>query len=175
MDSPFLGSVIPSAINFIPVGYMSCEGQSIAVNSNPALYALIGTIYGGDGVSTFKLPDLRGRYIIGQGQGPGLANYIIGQAAGGTSITLSTSQMPAHNHSVAIHANTAAQESTNPSNTILGGGTAAIYTDQGTDTPLNAQVAVCGVAGSGVPFSIANPYVAMYYFIATEGIFPTRN
>src|SRR5258708_2362560 len=98
--SPYIGQLMLCPYNFAPLGWAFCDGALVAINQNNALFALIGTTYGGDGVNTFALPDLRGRVPIHQGQGGGLANYVIGQTSGSESEILNTSQMPSHSHSV---------------------------------------------------------------------------
>src|ERR1044072_1975604 len=95
---PYLGNVTVFAGNFAPRAWMFCQGQLLAIAENDALFALIGTTYGGDGQVTFGLPDFRSRVAIHQGQGPGLSNYILGQASGTESVTLTTAQCPGHNH-----------------------------------------------------------------------------
>src|ERR1700761_303705 len=96
----FLGEVILVAFNFTPNGYQNCSGQLLSITQNTALFALVGTIYGGDGTTTFALPDLRGRVPINQGQGPGLPSYTVGQVGGANLVTITANQMPQHNHSL---------------------------------------------------------------------------
>ncbi len=172
---PFMGAVVPMAFNFAPRGWYSCEGQVISIAQNNALFALLGTTYGGNGTSTFGLPDLRGRAIVGQGQGPGLSNYVMGQAAGKETATMTTATMPGHSHMVTIGANQLTSDSNDPQNNFLGGGTDPNYTGTTPDVQLNSGSMAAGIQGGGQPFSILNPFVAMYYNIAYEGIFPSRN
>src|SRR5688500_1418895 len=98
MDSPFLGQIQPFGFGFAPRGWQLCQGQVLAISTNTALFSLLGTMYGGNGQTTFALPDLRGRSLVGMGQGPGLSNIVQGEVAGNETITLLTTQMPAHNH-----------------------------------------------------------------------------
>src|SRR6478672_10112699 len=98
MSEPFLAEIIMFAGNFAPRGWAFCQGQILSIAQNTALFSLLGTTYGGNGQTTFALPDLRGRVPVGTGQGPGLSNYDLGQVSGSESVTLTVSQMPAHNH-----------------------------------------------------------------------------
>src|SRR4030088_3059956 len=98
--NPFLGSIFPIAFNFPPKGYAFCNGQLLPINQNQALFSLLGTTYGGNGQTTFALPDLRGRAGISSGQGPGLQNYSLGQVAGVETVTLNISEMPFHGHTM---------------------------------------------------------------------------
>ncbi|MDQ6777385.1 MAG: tail fiber protein, partial [Actinomycetota bacterium] len=100
MSEPFLGEVRTFGFNFAPRGWAFCNGQLLPISQNTALFSLLGTQYGGDGIQTFALPDLRGRVGIHQGSGPGLSPYAIGQTGGTETVTLTSNEMPAHNHSV---------------------------------------------------------------------------
>ena len=100
MSEPFIGDTVAVGFNFAPVNWHLCDGSLLPISQYQALYALIGTTYGGNGTTTFGLPDLRGRIPVGMGQGPGLSNYTIGQMAGSTTVTLNSTQMPAHNHMI---------------------------------------------------------------------------
>jgi len=151
-----------------------------------ALYALVGTTYGGDGVTTFKLPDLQGRVPIGQGQGPGLPYYTLGEAAGNVSATMLAGNMPMHMHTLVsaraqIKVNGGLGDSNTSVNAFFGNNnTIGVYSESVPgNSYMNAAVtAVSGstdAAGSGIPFSIVNPYLVLNYSIATEGLFPSRN
>jgi microcystin-dependent protein len=182
--------------NFAIRGWSLCWGQLMSIAQNSALFSLIGTFYGGDGVSTFGLPDLRGRAPIGWGQGPTLSSYEIGQASGTESTTILLPNMPAHNHTATFSltatpsASTVAGSSTTPGATLvpamlptIGSGPSGNpikgYAAQDNTTTL-APGAVggtisIGISGGNQPFSIMNPYLAITYLIALEGIFPSRN
>ena len=172
----FLGSILPMAFPFAPRGWASCEGQTMQIAQNAALFSLLGTKYGGDGRTTFKLPDLRGRMIIGQGQGAGLPIYQVGQSDGAVTTTIALNQMPAHTHPIIAKANSFSSTSADPANAFFGGGNASIY-DSAWDnsSTMNANSMTASMAGGSQPFSIQNPFVAMYYNIATQGLFPSRN
>jgi len=177
---PYLGNITVFAGNFAPRSWMFCQGQLLAIAQYDALFALIGTTYGGDGQVTFALPDFRSRVANHQGQGPGLSNYNLGQMSGTENVTLTTSQTPAHNHAfISITGNILANSSTgtlsSPSNAVPAG--AQLYSNQpdsGTMGPFNSM-GVTAIAGGSQPVSIIQPVLAMNFVIAVEGIFPSRN
>src|SRR3712207_3315813 len=100
MSEPFIGEIRMVGFNFAPRGWATCDGQLLSIAQNTALFSLLGTTYGGNGQTTFALPDLRGRAALHQGQGPGLTNRVIGEASGTETVTLTTNQMPSHSHGV---------------------------------------------------------------------------
>jgi len=180
--NPDLAMIYLFAGNFAPVGYAFCNGQTLAISTNTALFSLIGTLYGGDGVTTFHLPDLRGRMPVHQGQGPGTSLYNLGQSGGSESTTLNISQLPAHSH--AINVTSGAGTTALPDGTTYlaagpstGSGPNASmlksYTKNAANVSLNANT--IGSAGGGQPFSIIQPYLAVSYLIALQGVFPSRN
>jgi microcystin-dependent protein len=174
MATPFLAQITLFAGNFAPRGWAFCQGQILAVSQNTALFAILGTTYGGNGQTTFALPDLRGRVPVGPGQGPGLSNYDLGQVAGTESVTLNSNQLPAHTHT--LNANSAAGSLRDPGGNVLAKeatGQTAVYTNAAPNTALNA--ASVGSVGGGQPVSIVQPYLAINFIIALEGIFPSRN
>ena len=181
---PFVGEIKILAFNFAPIGHMTCSGQILSIAQNNALFALLGTTYGGNGQTTFALPDLRGRRPNGQGQGPGLQNYVMGQISGTESVTILTSNMPAHVHTlnntvVKLKASTANADETSPDGNFPSNTQAASYSGNGaTNNVFTGGTVISGttdITGSGFPLSILNPYLTMNYSIATEGIFPSRN
>jgi microcystin-dependent protein len=164
---PFLGQIILFGGNFAPRGWAFCNGQLLAINQNTALFSLLGTTYGGNGQTTFALPDLRGRVPLHFGQGPGLSSYTEGQVGGAESVTLLATQMPAHTHSQPA---TAGDETTNRPNAAVparGG----VYAN----TPDGSNLAATTSAGGGQPHTNLQPYLTLNYCIALEGIFPSRN
>lgn len=167
MAEPFIGQLLCVGFNFAPSGWALCNGQLISISQNTALFSLLGTQFGGNGQTTFGLPDLRGRIPLGQGQGPGLSNYDIGQMGGSESVTLTTAQLPAHNHSVS--ANSGDANNGSPANTFPSGGGA-----YNTATNKAMNPAMTGQAGGSQPHGNLQPYLALNWIIALEGIFPSR-
>jgi len=174
MSEPYLGQVIAVGFNFAPVGWALCQGQVLPISEYSALFQLLGTTYGGDGVSNFGLPDLRGRAALGMGQGPGLGPYVLGQLAGVESVTLTAGQFAGHTH--ALQAAGTATTPTPGSGVVLGTPAAAtpIYATAGTAATL-AGSAVSLAAGGSVPHENRQPSLAINYIIAFEGIFPSQN
>lgn len=173
--TPFIGQIMMFAGNFAPRGWAFCDGQLLPIANYTALFSIIGTTYGGDGKTTFALPDLRGRVAISAGQGPGLSNYVEGARGGHESVTLTQTNMPPHNHSLNVK-NAAGNTSAPAGNALAGHGTSV--PPQGnfsTDAPDNqASNASVGNTGGGIPFSVMQPYLTIRYVIALEGVFPSR-
>lgn len=173
MADPFLGEIRPFAGNFAPLGWALCQGQLLPIAQNDALFALIGTTYGGDGQTTFALPNLAGRIPLHQGAGPGLTPRALGEAGGSETVTLNVQQLPAHTHA-ALGANSGADKvspagafwSTDP-----GGNTGAYSTAAGGQMAAGAV----GVAGGGQAHANVQPFLVLNYIIALEGIFPPRS
>ncbi len=180
---PFIGEIKIFGFNFAPQGYQTCYGQIMSIAQNTALFSLLGTTYGGDGQTTFALPDLRGRVPNGQGSGPGLPNYAMGEVGGTTNTTLTTSNIPAHIHTlnavtVKTKASTANADETSPDGNYLANTSTASYSGDGaTDNVFTGGTVVSGTTdptGSNTPIGILNPYLTMNYSIAINGIFPSR-
>jgi microcystin-dependent protein len=171
MSEPFLGMIIIVPYNFAPRGWAFCSGQILPIAQNTALFSLIGTTFGGNGQTTFALPDLRGRWPNSSGQGPGLSSYDLGQVGGTESGTLTINQMPTHNHLVSASA--ADADSGKPSGRFLGVSSATNFLSA-TDGTLMAPTVITNTGGNQ-PFSILQPYLTLNYCIALEGIFPSRN
>jgi len=182
MDSPLLATIFMFGSNFAPQGYLFCSGQLLAISSNTAVFSLLGTTYGGNGTTNFALPDLRGRVPNGQGQGPGLQNYNLGQASGIENQTLLANQVAPHSHPLSVY-NAAGNTATPGNTTFLAAGPATgsgpnasqlmSYTTAGANTSLNAGT--IGINSGGSPFSILQPYLTVSFIIAMVGTFPTRN
>jgi microcystin-dependent protein len=169
MSEPFLGQIELFPYNFAPRGWAFCQGQLLSIQQNSALFSLLGTTYGGNGSTTFGLPDLRGRVAISAGQGPGLSNYVLGQVSGTENVTLNVNQIPAHTHQVA--ASTAKGSSNSPANAVPAAG--GQYGPSANTTMAAGMVQPSG--GGGQPVSIVQPYLTLQYCIALQGIFPSRN
>jgi len=176
---PFIGEIRIFAGNFAPRDWALCDGRSLPVNQYQALFALLGTIYGGDGKTNFKLPDLRGRVPVGMGAGPGLSNYNEGQQGGSENVTLSTTQIPSHTHDFSLNGNSAAGNKTSPI-----GNYPATINDNGQGFGLSGYSDTSNgvmhketstVAGGNQPHSNIQPYLSINFIIALQGIFPTRD
>jgi microcystin-dependent protein len=163
---PFLGQLALFAFDFMPKGWAVCAGQLLPINTNQALFSLLGTTYGGDGRTTFGLPNLQGRVPIGSGQG-----YTIGQAGGEELHTLSLQEVPTHNHTLqADNAPAAAR----PANALLAQTSQNLYSQAGTGNTTLSQNSV-GITGGSQPHENRSPYLVMTWCIALVGIYPSRN
>jgi len=184
----FLGIVKIFAGNFAPRGWMLCQGQILAISPNTALFSILGTTYGGNGQTTFALPNLCGRVPVGWGQGPGLSNYVLGETTGTESTSLLITNMPAHNHvatsTLSLNASDAAATVATPvAGNALGAGKdvntdpVSMYTTSAPNVPLagGTVTTTVGIAGGSQPISILQPILAVTYIICISGVFPTRN
>lgn len=166
----FLGTIMLFGFNFTPRGWAICQGQLLSIAQNSALFSLLGTQYGGDGRTTFALPDLRGRVPLGFGQGPGLSDYPIGQLGGTEQVTLTSGQMPPHSHGVNAAASATSKAPMNNLPAVSTGGSAYGPTAAGTMAAGMVQS-----AGNGQPHANMQPYLVANWCIALEGIFPSRD
>ena len=157
--------------NFAPRGWAFCDGQLLAVSQNDALFSLLGTIYGGDGRTTFGLPDLRGRIPIHAGTGPGLSPRRLGAKAGEEKVTLTVNQLPSHSHHLQV--NTAAANVRSPQNALLAQTTTTLYNQQLAPTNLSTK-AVTNVGGSQSHTNL-QPFLCIHFIIALFGIYPSRH
>lgn len=163
---PFIGTIILFAGNFAPRGWAFCAGQLLSIAQNSALFSILGTTYGGDGRTTFALPDLRGRVPVGIGQGPGLPAVDLGEQGGAATTTLLATNLPAHSHSFALaHAPADGKEAG-----YLASG--EIYASAKNSV---APADTIGVAGNNAPVNNMQPYTGLNYIIALEGIYPSRS
>ena|ERR1700748_3286523 len=181
MDEELLGVIKMFAGNFNPRGYLLCQGQLLSIAQNTALFSILGTTFGGNGTSTFGIPDLRGRVPVGNGTGPGLSPIVLGEVGGQERVTLLTTNMPAHTHpltgSVQMPVNDSAANVNSPVGSYLADTAANIYNNAaGIDfgAPLTNNLTI-GIAGGSQPFEIQSPYLGMNYIIAVQGIFPSRD
>ncbi len=160
--------------NFAIRGYALCDGQVLPIAQNQALFSILGTTYGGNGSTTFGLPDLRGRTAIHMGSGPGLSNYSLGESSGSETVTLTVAEMPSHNHKLGVQSGTADQAS--PQNHILATeatGSTAIYSAGQPDA--SANPAAISLMGGSQPHTNMQPYLTLNFQIALVGIYPSRN
>ena len=196
MSGQFIGEIKLVGFNFAARGYSLANGTILSIAQNSALFSLLGTTYGGNGTSTFALPNLGGRTPIGQGQSPGTSNYVIGEVAGTESTSLTINNMPMHNHTaLATTTILADQSSGNLSANPVGNWITVGQTGGATPAPMKqfttlpdpnpptgtmaagtaATAVTIGIAGGSQPFGILQPFLALNYIIALEGIFPSRN
>jgi microcystin-dependent protein len=193
-----IGEIRMFAGNFAPSTWAFCQGQLMSIASNSALFSILGTTYGGNGVSNFALPDFRGRVAVGEGSGPGLTNVQLGQISGTETVTLLTTQIPAHNHTatagtggsgtatlnaVTANGNTqspsgnylAASRTASVASYIASGTTAAMNAGSITLSNITAGAPTIGITGGSQPHSNMQPYLGMNYVICLFGIYPSRN
>lgn len=175
---PFIAQVMIFAGNFAPRGWALCEGQLLPIAQFTLLFSLVGTTYGGDGRTTFGLPDLRGRAPIGVGHGPGLSDYRWGQKGGSENTTLTTNNLPAHNHAINAEVGVSTGNGTTdePDGNVLAGTSGPTYAAAASaNGKLGGVSARAASTGGGQSINNMQPYLAMYYIIALEGIFPSRS
>ena len=180
-----IGVVTCFAANFAPRNWATCDGQLLAISVNQALFAILGTTYGGNGTTTFGLPDLRGRTAVSVGQG-NFSNYNLGQQAGAETATLNINNLPAHNHNgnitIALGCDSSPATVTRPTNTSPAVSSIGAYATTPSKTGNNndtmaapTYAAAIGLNSGGQPINNLGPYLAVYYIICLSGIFPSRN
>lgn len=180
MSSPFIGEIQLYGFNFNPRGWAFCNGATLPIAQNTALFSLLGTTYGGNGQTTFQLPNLSSRAACQAGQGPGLSIRDLGETFGVNSVTLSSTEIPMHNHGVNAFSQTATGSGTGAPGNGYGLSFLASSTTSKTfiNTPLNTQFAPNMIApsqGGGLPHENMQPYLGLNFCIALQGIFPSRN
>jgi len=173
MSDQYLGEIRLVGFNFAPTGWAICAGQLLPISQNTALFALLGTFYGGDGKTTFALPDLRGIAPMNQGSGPGLSPRVVGEQGGSETVTLLTSEIPAHSHSVIGSAAEGGDRSPANEQFAVGVGGINTYAAPGSPTAMSPQA--IGVAGGSLPHNNLQPFLALTPIIALQGIFPPRS
>ena len=175
MSNPFVAEIRMFGGSFAPTGWAQCNGQLLPISQNTALFSLLGTFYGGDGKSTFALPNLEGSTPIGQGQGSGLSDYVIGQSGGSQFVTLLQSEIPAHNHNVQVYVDDLATQ-------VVPGPLQVVGKAQGGSTPFAAAASpgttmalnAFSVVGGSLPHNNMSPYLTVTFIIALQGVFPPR-
>jgi microcystin-dependent protein len=179
MATPFIAEIRMFAGTFAPRGNAFCNGQLISIASNTALFSLLGTTYGGNGQTTFGLPNLLGRAPIGAGQGPGLSSQALGQTSGAATVTLTTTQVPAHTHTLTagtVTPQNPAQQTATPGPTAFLGLAGPNFTYSDLATPAQQfNSGALGATGGSLPHENSQPYLVVNFIIATQGIFPSRN
>jgi len=172
MSSPYVGEIRMFAGNFAPAGWALCSGQLMAISENDTLFNLIGTTYGGDGQSTFGIPGLSGRVPIHMGNGPGGTNFQIGQTGGVETVTLTTQQIPQHNHLVVVPG--AQADSQHPSNTFLGDGAGGLTQYHGAPAPATMATTSLQQQGGSQPHENMQPFLVINFILSLFGVFPTQ-
>jgi microcystin-dependent protein len=174
MSEPFLGEIKMFGGNFAPQGYATCDGQLMSISQNTALFSLLGTTYGGNGVQTFALPDLRGRVPMHAGNGPGLTPRILGESGGTENVTLTTAEMPIHSHGLLGHTGPG-DKNTIAGNCLSddGGNQSATYSSAQPVNPMNANSITA--SGGNLPHTNMQPYLCVNFIIALQGVYPARS
>lgn len=173
MSSPFMGEVRVFAGTFAPRQWALCSGQLLPISQNDALFALLGTTYGGDGVNTFALPDARGRTPVGLGDGPGLSSRVLGQTFGTETVTLISSNLPAHTHAAMV--SDSAADQTAPANNLIGKARHYLPSEA---TPINVgqfNAQAISISGGSQSHENMMPFLCMSFIICLQGLFPSRN
>lgn len=173
MADPFVAEIRIFPFNFAPKGWAFCNGQILPLSQNTALFSLLGTTYGGDGKSTFALPNMQGNVPMHPGQGPGLSLHDLGEMGGSETVTLLVSEIPAHSHTMI--ASTQDGGDSHPQNNLLAQGIGiAMYTDANTGPFVNMNPNALPPAGSSFPHNNMQPYLTLSFCIALQGVFPPR-
>lgn len=174
MSDPFVAEIRMFGGNFAPTGWALCNGQLLPISQNTALFSLLGTFYGGDGKSTFGLPNLQGSVPLGQGQGPGLSEYFIGQTGGAPNTTLLVSEMPAHTHNLRGNFNTAEVNDPSPARSFARSNPGQLYQSDAASNLTQMAPQVANISGGSLPHNNMQPYLAVTFIIAMQGVFPPR-
>lgn len=178
MSSPFVAEIRIFPLNFAPAGWAMCDGQLLAISQNTALFSLLGTQYGGDGKSTFALPNLQGSVAIHTTQYGGsspFGQFFIGESGGTDTVALVTTEMPAHSHVVMGDTNAINTANTSPSGGVPGNTTPTpIYSTSTTPQTAMMNPSMVGIVGNDIPHNNLMPYLTLNYCIALQGIFPPR-
>lgn len=172
MADPFVAEIRIFPFNFAPKGWAWCNGQLLPISQNTALFSLLGTTYGGDGKSTFALPNLQGRAPMHPGQGPGLSQHFLGETGGSETVTLLESEMPSHTHPWSASGSDGTNQSPINEKMATGVGGISMYAAPGSAANLNGQMVTS--QGGGGPHNNMMPYLTFYFNIALQGVFPPR-
>lgn len=175
----FIGEIRAFPYSFAPINWALCNGQVLNISSNTTLFAILGAVYGGDGKTTFGLPNLQGRVVVAAGQGPGLRPWDLGEVAGTDSVTLMPPEMPAHNHQITGMNNVGTQpapgDTSYLSRDVRGGSGVIQYMQTGGAPTVVMAPNTLGASGQTMPHENRQPFLVLNYCIAVQGIPPTRN
>ena len=174
MSDPFVAEIRMFGGNFAPTGWALCTGQLLPISQNTALFSLLGTFYGGDGKSTFALPNLQGSAPLGQGQGPGLSLYDIGQVGGSQFTTLLLSEMPNHTHNLRGNFNVADVFDPSSARSFARSSPGSLYQSDTASNLTLMAVETANVSGGSLPHNNMQPYLTVTFIIAMQGVFPPR-
>jgi microcystin-dependent protein len=174
MSDQFVAEIRIFPFNFAPTGWATCDGQLLPISQNTALFALLGTTYGGDGKSTFALPNLQGSAPMHPGQGPGLSNHFLGEQSGSQTVTLLESEIPIHTHAVNTDASDPGDVETPSPNVVLARSSPFIYRSGAVNDAAPMAFQALAPAGGGLPHNNMQPYLTLNVCIALQGIFPQR-
>jgi microcystin-dependent protein len=172
MSQPYVGQILLVPYNFAPAGWMLCQGQVLPISEFSTLFQLIGTTYGGNGQTTFNLPDLRGRIPLHQGSN-GVSTYVVGQLGGLETVTVTVNQIPAHTHAAQASDGTVGTAQDSPAGAYWNKWPGAAYSTAGTNATLNA--AAVSTVGGSQPHDNMPPFLVMNYIISLFGVFPSQN
>lgn len=174
MADPFVAEIRIFPFNFAPKGWAWCDGQLLPIAQNTALFSLLGTTYGGNGLSNFALPDLQGRAPMHPGQGPGLSLHDLGESAGSQTVTLLESEIPAHNHGLRASVEDGTQGSLTPGITLATSVGGTLYQSDSASNTVMMNEAILAPVGGDAPHNNMMPYLTFYFCIALQGVFPPR-
>lgn len=174
MSDPFVAEIRMFAANFAPTGWATCDGQLLPISQNTALFSLLGTYYGGDGKSTFALPNLQGSSPVHQGQGQGLSEYFLGQQGGSQFVTLLEAEMPVHTHNLRGNFNTGDVNDPSPARSLARSGTGFLYQSTTNANLTNMSFNAISITGGSLPHNNMAPYLTVLFIIAMQGVFPPR-
>jgi microcystin-dependent protein len=174
MSAPFVGEIKMFAGNFPPKGFALCNGQLLPISQYAAVFSILGTSFGGNGTSTFGLPNLQGSIPIGVGTGPGLSTRVIGEQGGVNSVTLLANEIPSHNHTLACGAGSKG-ETTSPTNSVVGDDAAATTQAYADTANTTMSPLMLTPAAASQPHENRQPFLAVTFIVALQGVFPARN
>ncbi len=173
---PYMASICITAATYCPRGYLETNGQILSIAQNSALFSLVGTTYGGNGTTTFGIPNIQSRVPVHVGQGGGLSPIVLGQLGGVEAVTLTTQQMPQHTHTATLNGLAGAGNVDMPTGAVPAQlARSNVYSNQAANTAMGASAISVGPAGNSQPVSVRDPYIGLRYCIAVQGLYPPRD